>query len=209
MPGPLSRAMIWIPAWPLSWARTIAMTISPSRAYSTMLRESSEIAVAIEIWSVEEKPIFEAIARPRWRAVTMSLSCEIATVTSSCMRSAGFPHVVQDGDGFLEVERGPHVGEREPQLDHRERDLGLDADDDGLGAAHLENLADAAQRPDRERIHDVEHRDVDDDALRPELPDPLRQVVAEAEQVRVRERRLDAGDQVVPLLEDRNFHGAK
>src|SRR5688572_2624045 len=183
MPGPLSRAMIWIPAWPLSWARTIAMTISPSRAYSTMLRESSEMAVAIEIWSVEEKPIFAAIARPRWRAVTMSLSCEMRTVTSSCMRAAGFAHVVQDGDGLLQVEGRPHVREREPELNHGERHFGLDADDHRLGAAHLEDLSDAAERSDGERVHDVEHGDVDDDALRPELADPLGEVVAEPQEI--------------------------
>ena len=35
---------------------------------------------------------------------------------------------------FLEVESGPHRLEGGSQLDHRERDIGLDPDDDGLGA---------------------------------------------------------------------------
>src|SRR2546421_2975715 len=42
--------------------------------------------------------------------------------------------------------------QREPQLHHGERDLWLDADDDGLRAAQPDHVGDVAEGPGRERI---------------------------------------------------------
>src|SRR3569623_1163092 len=47
-----------------------------------MLRATSEIAVAISVWSVEEKPSWPASCRPAWRAAMMSISRSIWIVTS-------------------------------------------------------------------------------------------------------------------------------
>ena len=60
---------------------------SPRFAYRTMLRASSEIAVATMVASPEENPSRVASVRPRWRAVTMSVSD--ATVTRASSTPAG------------------------------------------------------------------------------------------------------------------------
>src|SRR3954469_21517736 len=87
MPGPTSVATMRTPLRPDS---TIGVTVtSPLRAYWTMLRATSEIAVAISVWSVEEKPISRASARPARRAATRSGSALMGTRISSGIRLAG------------------------------------------------------------------------------------------------------------------------
>src|SRR5919201_1703312 len=102
-----------------------------------MFRASSEIAVATTARSVEGKPHCAASSRPFWRAATMSESESIATRTSSAMSAnfiaRAFPLSIQICETLFEVQRRRHALEREAQLDHREGDFRLDADDDGLG----------------------------------------------------------------------------
>src|SRR3954466_14562495 len=97
-----------------------------------MLRAISEIAVASSVWSVLGMSRLTASARARWRAVTTSASESIA------IRSAGSgakePRL-EEREPFFEVERGLHILEAHAELDHRERDLGLDPHDHGLGAS--------------------------------------------------------------------------
>src|SRR5689334_16340179 len=114
-----------------------------------MLRATSEIAVASSVWSVLERSRSAASARARWRAVTTSESDSIAIRSSrrSAATVAGaFPGRLEQGEALLEVQRGLHVLEVHPELDHREGHLGLDAHDHGLGAAQPRHLGDAAQR---------------------------------------------------------------
>src|ERR1044072_591741 len=95
-----------------------------------MLRASSEIAVAIIVTSVVPKPYRSASDRPMLRAATTSASERITTHTSSTgMRDTGSPGSVEMCEALLQVEDGRHAVEAQPELDHRERDLGLDADD--------------------------------------------------------------------------------
>ena len=58
------------------------MTTSPRSANFTMLRAISEIAVAIRVWSVAEKPARAAISRPFCRATTTSASRDTGTRTT-------------------------------------------------------------------------------------------------------------------------------
>src|SRR5215472_6863273 len=58
----------------LSDDRASRTMISPSLAYMTILRASSEMAVAIRVRSVEENPSLEASVRPVCRALTISRS---------------------------------------------------------------------------------------------------------------------------------------
>src|SRR5512135_3128754 len=102
MPGPWSRATIQRPAFVplrLDWS-----TISPDLAYSTMLRETSEIAAAISVASTLSKPNSSANARPCWRAVTMSLAEAIGTCISLDMLEVPLPVLVQMGQALLEVQ---------------------------------------------------------------------------------------------------------
>src|SRR6266567_4161531 len=128
-----------------------------------MLRAISEIAVAIRVRSLPENPTSTANSRPLWRAVTMSASRSTDTRVSSATVAA-LPHLdLEQLEPFLEIERGIDPAERQAELDHRHRDLRLDADDDGPCAAQLGRLGNAPKRSRRERIHDVERSDVDDD----------------------------------------------
>src|SRR5215213_9494876 len=101
-----------------------------------MLRAISEIAVASSVRSVLENPSAAPIVRASWRAVTTSASVRIATRISSAT-GVGLPVelLLEEREPFLEVERRVHVLEVHAQLDHGERDLRLDPDDHGLGAA--------------------------------------------------------------------------
>src|SRR6267378_7518060 len=67
-------------------------------------------------------------------------------------------------------------------------------------------MGDVAQGPDGERIHHVERRDVYDHAPGAEPPDALDQCLTQLGEIGVRERRLDGRDQVMALLQDRDFH---
>src|SRR5215472_11205350 len=85
IPGPLSRAITTMPC--LSVDRASRTMISPSLAYMTILRASSEMAVAIKVRSVEENPSLEASVRPICRALTISRSEAIG------MRVSAVSHV--------------------------------------------------------------------------------------------------------------------
>src|SRR5215213_10304887 len=101
-----------------------------------MLRATSEMAVASSVWSVLVSSRPAASSRARWRAVTTSESDSMAMRSSSS--GATVLHALpglEQRQALLEVQRGLHVLEVHAELDHRERDLGLDADDHRLGAA--------------------------------------------------------------------------
>src|SRR5919199_2963431 len=111
-----------------------------------MLRATSEIAVASSVWSVEESASEAASSRARWRAVTTSASDSIGIRLSwSSATRAGLLPGLQQREALLEVQGGLDVLEAHAELDHRERDLGLDADDHRLGAAQARHLGDPPQ----------------------------------------------------------------
>src|SRR5213596_1505900 len=97
-----------------------------------MVRAISEIAAAITVWSPLEKPASAARSRPRCRAVTTSVSAVIGIRRSSATVDAELRLVVEEQQAFLEIQRGGHTLEREPELDHGEGDLGLNTDDHRL-----------------------------------------------------------------------------
>src|ERR1051326_7223954 len=102
-----------------------------------MLRETSEMAAAMSVRSAPSKPSSAASKRPFLRAVTMSASDVIGTRASFGVMRSPLGFSIQIGQPFLEVQGGADAFERQPQLHHRKGDLGLDADDDGFGAAQL------------------------------------------------------------------------
>src|SRR5512133_2483156 len=102
-----------------------------------MLRAISEIAVAIIVTSVSEKPSWRASSCPAWRAITMSSELLTSTTNSAptvapIRRLAGFQVPIQKRKSLLQIQRGVHVVEHQPQLDHREGHLGLQAHDHGV-----------------------------------------------------------------------------
>src|SRR5688572_10436431 len=190
------------------WFTTRRAT-SPSPAYVVMLRAISEIAVASSVRSVLENPSPVPIVRASWRAVTTSASVRIATRTSSTAVLLSVELPLQERQSLLEVQRGVHVLEVHPELDHREGDLRLDPDDHRLRPAQPRHVRDAAQRARHERVHHVERGDVDDDPARAEPADLDHHVVLEADHVGVGERRLDRRDQERALLENWYRHAGR
>src|SRR6516162_8457767 len=185
-------------------------TISPCLAYIRMLRASSEMTVAIRTWSVAENSSEAAMSRPARRAMTMSASVRIDVSLSLCMRARsdrGPAHgMLQVREPLLEVERRRDAREGESELHHRERDLGLDPDDDGRCTPQPDHVRDVAQRLGGEGVHHVEGRDVDDDSQGAEPADLRHEGVSQLEQVGVAESGLHRGDQERSLLEDRDLH---
>src|SRR5258708_93504 len=111
-----------------------------------MLRAISEIAVAISVSSLLEKRSGWARRRARCRASMTSVSERTATTTSSCGIERSLQVLcLQLLQTFLEVEGRGRSLERQAQLYHGERDVGLDADDDRVGAEQPHHLGDAAQ----------------------------------------------------------------
>src|SRR6185312_11639284 len=150
-----------------------------------MLRAISEMAAAITVWSPLENPASAARSRPRCLAVTTSTSAAIGISSSSATVDASraalaaeLRLVVEEQQAFLEIQRGGHALEREAELDHGERDLGLNSDDHGFRAAQPRHVRNVPQRAHGERVHHVERRDVDDHAPGPEPPDALDQRLA-------------------------------
>src|SRR5512144_875730 len=91
-----------------------------------MLRAGSEIAVATSVCSVRDSPRAAASSRPFWRAVTMSASPSIGTWVSTPIAAPPRRLAAREREPLLEVERRRDAVEREAELHHRERDLGLD-----------------------------------------------------------------------------------
>src|SRR2546425_9659487 len=161
--------------------------ISPRLAYIRMLRAISEMAAAMTVCSPLEKPATAANARPCCRASTTSTSAAIGRRSSSPtaarllgfgFEGAFFGPASQEGQTFLEVEHRRNAFERQTELDHREGNVGLDADDHRFGAAQPRHVRDVAQRADGEGIHDIEGRHVDDHTAGAIFPDALDQGLA-------------------------------
>jgi len=135
------------------------------------------------VWSPLENP-------PPRRAPALSAGADDidVDVIDEQLFSQGYPalHAVEALPGpadpnrraLLEVERRRDALERQAELHHRERDLGLDADDHCFGPAQPRHVRDVAQRADGEGIHDVERRHVDDHTAGAILSDALDQGLA-------------------------------
>src|SRR6266849_5695684 len=147
------------------WTRL--SVISPFLAYIRMLRAISEMAAA-------------ANARPCCLASTTSTSAAIDRRSSSptAARSPGFGFyealfgaAIEKGEAFFEVQHGRDALQRQAELHHRERHVGLNPAVDRLGAAQAGHVRDVAQRAHGKRVHDVERGDVHDDTAAARPPD--------------------------------------
>src|SRR6266545_1121111 len=119
-------------------------TTSPRLACSTMLRATSEMAVATRVRSLPENPAFSANARPCRRATMMSASEPTGTLTSastSIGTAASLPgSPFQQHQALFQIERGRDFAQIQAKLHHRESNFGLDAGNDGLRPAQSNHL---------------------------------------------------------------------
>src|SRR5438552_9339223 len=145
-----------------------------------MFRATSEMAVAISVASVGEKPISVASSRPRWRARTRSVSDSMITRISPDA-AIRLPPSDEQSQALFQVQGRVHSLQAEPQLDDGERHLGPDPDDDRVGPAKLRGDGDGVQRPGHERVDDVQAAHVQDDAPGPEPLDLLCHIVLSRE----------------------------
>src|SRR5215211_6926008 len=150
MPGPESLATTTSPQRrsPISGR----MATFPLPAWTRMLRAISEIAVAMSVASVREKPSLVASARPCARASMMCSSESIGTCTASSTVMRVLHQSVEHLETLLEVQGRVHGLEVELELHHRHRNVGLDSDDHGLSAAQPCGQRDRLQRPCNERV---------------------------------------------------------
>src|SRR5438874_11877366 len=196
------------------WTRL--SVISPFLAYIRMLRAISEMAAAMTVCSPLENPATAANARPCCLASTTSTSAAIGSRSSSptVARSSGFGlevalfgATIEEGEALFEVQYRGDALQRQPELHHRERYVGLNPHDNRLGAAQAGHVRDVAQRPHRERVHHIQRGDVDDDAATARPPDLGDQRFAKMGKIGVCEGGLNRGNEVLPLPQNRYFHG--
>src|SRR5919106_4950460 len=152
-----------------------------------MLRAISEIAVAISVGSGRGKPSRSAMARASARAVTRSASPWMRTRTSSAILGVPLALAIEHRQRLVEVERDAQRLQVQPELDHRNRDVRRDADDDRVGAAQSRRQDDRAKGSCDEGVDDIERADVDDDPPRTMLADQDGEFVAELDHLRVGE----------------------
>src|SRR5689334_11495791 len=114
--------------------------ISPRRAYSTILRATSEMAVAIMVSSLPEKPNCSASARPCCRAVTISASelMEMCRSTDATRPTLGL--LVEVDQAFFQVQSGGNSFQHESELNHGKGHIRRNADDNGFRAAQFEHM---------------------------------------------------------------------
>src|SRR5215475_7324407 len=194
------------------------MVTSPSFAYSTMLRTTSETAVAITVRLLCEKPTRDARARACWRAATtsaedamcrctwFSFSVSVSSIVFLWAGRAFLELLVEEGQALLQVEGRGHVLQGQSQLDHGEGDVRLNAHNHRLCPAKFGRIGDRSERTRGKGIKHIECGHVDDDAPRAVPANQIRESVSEPKQVLVAERRLDAGDQIAALFENWNVH---
>src|SRR6266850_1288740 len=137
-----------------------------------MLRASSEMAVAISVASVGDKPSSSAMTRPFSRATTRSLSDATGTRTSVLDSEAtlaplfGPPLSVQVSETFLQVKRCSHVLQLDPEFNHGKSHLGLDPHNHGFGTAQSDHVRKIPKGPGCERIEHIQRSNVNDHAAR-------------------------------------------
>src|SRR5262245_29885412 len=130
--------------------------ICPCLAWSTILRATSEIAVAISVRSAPEKPSSIAKARPFWRAITMSDAEVIGTRVSLSMGQFSLVRAVKVGKSLFQIQRCANPLQRQPELHHCKRDIRLDADNHRLRPPQPKHVRDRPQRARGKRINDIE-----------------------------------------------------
>src|SRR5919109_1333929 len=111
-----------------------------------MLRPTSEIAVAISVASVREKPRRSASARPSARAGTISTSDATEMRISSGIVVSAVGPAVEELESLLEIERRMERLEIQLELHHRDGDVRANADDHRLRSSQLRGQCDRLQR---------------------------------------------------------------
>src|SRR5919108_1240646 len=134
----------------------------------------------------------------------MSESAAMGIRTSSSILGVPPGPSAEHRERLVEIQCRVERLEVQIELHHRDGDVGLDPDDDGLGSTKPSGDRDRAQRACDERIDDVQRADVDDQPPRALPADALGEVVPQREDLAVAQVGLDRGDQILALTKDRD-----
>src|SRR5579859_139509 len=130
----------------------------------TILRATSDIAVAITVRSEPLKPSSDASVRPFWRAVTISTAELTGTRNSFSMFQVSSGYAVEICQPFLQIKGCAYAFQRQPQLHHRKRNFRLDAHNHRFRAPQFQHMRDGTKRTGSKGIDHIEHCNIDDDA---------------------------------------------
>jgi hypothetical protein len=117
-----------------------------------------------------------------------------------------FNLTVQKCKTFFQVQRGGYTGEVRAEPDQRKSDFWLDPHNYSLRTPQADHLRNVAQCARGKRVHHIERGNIDDHAPRSELAHLLNDAIPQLYQVRITERGLDRGDEILALLENRYLH---
>ena len=109
------------------------------------------------------------------------------------------------GEPLVDVQRGAHAGQRQAQLDQRDRHRRPHADDHRHRIQHARHGSDIVEHAPDEGIDDLQRRDVDHHAARAVGDDPVGQIVLQRHGQPVVHVHLDGDQQAVADLQDRDL----
>src|SRR5919204_2845746 len=132
------------------------------------------------------------------RTGSVSSSDNAMTVAAARERRAKKLHALVDVQARANARQG------QAQFDQRDGDGGPHADHDGLGVEDLRHRRDVAEHATDERVDDLERGDVDEHALRPIANDAIGEIVLQRHGQTVVHVDLDADQEELVHLEDRN-----
>src|SRR5437764_8462860 len=149
----------------------------PRRAYLTTLRASSEATVASRVWSINGKPMAAATERTSPRATARSCShssaiellgkrCRPPVVQALFLVLADGELAAQELDAFVHVQDSVHAAKLKAQLDERDGDRRLHADDDRSRVHDARHRRDVREHAPDEGVNHLKQRDVYEDAAR-------------------------------------------
>src|SRR5690606_24688276 len=110
--------------------------------------------------------------------------------------------LMQQLHALLDVERSADALQRQPQLDQRDGDGRLHADDDGLGIHDARKAGNRTDHPSDERIDHIQCRDIDEYGTGRSLTDPLGKIVLQRKGKLVVHVDLDGDQQEVTHPQD-------
>src|SRR3954468_23514309 len=123
----------------------------------------------ILVWSTRPKPASMAQARTSWRTRTTS-SVDFKPIVSSFSTFIPGLAAIDDApdeiEPLVDIERGTHAAELEPELDQGDGDGRAHAHDHGRGIEHARHGGDVVEHAADEGIDDLQRRYVDHDAAR-------------------------------------------
>src|SRR5439155_15950954 len=115
-------------------------------------------------------------------------ACDLASWYDRMSLRLVLTHFAKIRQALLQIQGRGDTLEVEAQLHHGKSHLRLNADDHGLGAAQPDHVRGVPEHAGRERVHDVDGRDVHDDAPGPPLHDLLHDRLSHLPEIGVAER---------------------